>query len=116
MGHLPTFPCRSCVLTFCEGKNKEGRPCGLAQVNFESKEDALKAGKAHRESPMMIGGAELKIGYWSPSGPIPIRPVRRMPSPTIHVGNLPRPATREDIREALKHLGDVAAVRMGASL
>ena len=41
---------------------------------------------------------------------------RREPSPTIYVGNLPHNATRDDVREVMKHLGDVAAVRIGGLL
>jgi len=72
---------------------------------------------------MTIGGRDIRIDYGFPSSnkggtPLQQRGVkdRREPSPTIFVGNLPSNATRDDVREVMKSLGDVAAVRIGALL
>lgn len=119
--HLPARSCRTCGLTFCEGKDREGRPEGYAHVEFESKGDAVKVSEDHNESPIRIGGREVWIGFASPSPRegSPTSVLRAIkghpkPSPTIFVVNVPYEATRDDIREALKHIGDVAAVRIGA--
>jgi len=96
---------------------------GYAHVDFKEKEDAIKANKDHKESSMTIGDREIKLDYafpWRHKGgpPLPRRAVkdRHEPGPTIFVGNVPYEATREDIGEAMKSLGDVVAVRIGASL
>ena len=88
-----------------------------------SKQDAVKVKKDHQESPMIIGDREISLNYSFPprdrGGPaLPRRAVkdRHPPSATIFIGNVPYEATREDIREGVKHLGDVTAVRIGALL
>lgn len=124
MRHLPTGPCRSCALTFSEGTDRNGRPLGYAHINFELKEDAVKATGAHEESPMIIGDRLVRVGHAFPpplreGGPAtPRRAVktRRDPSPIIFVADLPSDATSDDIREALNPLGDVVAVRICALL
>jgi len=92
---------------------------GYAHVDFESKEDAVRANKDHKESPMTLGDREIRMDYAFPQrdrgGPaLPRRAVkdRREPSPTIFVGKVPQAATREDIHEALEPLGNVVAVRI----
>lgn len=71
----------------------------------------------------MIGGGEARITFalsaTRDGGPVlPRGAVERhhKPSPTIFVGSLPHEATSDDIREALKQFGDVAAVRISTLL
>ena len=93
---------------------------GYAHVDFESKQDAIKAFKDHSESPIMIEDRELRVDYAYPQserGTSPhLRAVkdRHQASPTIFIGKLPYEARSEDIREALKSLGNVVTVRVGA--
>lgn len=93
---------------------------GYAHVDFESKQDAIKAFKDHSESPIMIEDRELRVDYAYPQserGSSPqLRAVkdRRPPSSTIFIGGLPYEATEDDIRNALTSHGNVLAVRVGA--
>ena len=67
----------------------------------------------------MIGDRELRLDYAYPLGQKGVPPLRRAvndhhePNPTVFIGNVPHAAKREDIREALKHLGNVVNVRIG---
>ena len=109
------------ALTFFEAKNNKGMPMGYAHIDFESKEAAIKANKDHQESPMTIGDREIRMDYAFPAthkgGPPPPRRAvkdRFEPCPTIFIGGVPYEATRDDIRESLKPLGEVVAVRICA--
>jgi len=102
-----------------KAKDDGGRSMGFAHIDFESKEDAVRANKDHEGSPVTIGGREIRIEYAFPQRQrgglaLPRRVVKdhHEPSPTIFVGNVPPVVTREDIREALGSLGDIAAVRI----
>ena len=115
-----TSPLQSAKI-FSKARNDDGRSMGFAHVDFESKEPAIKANRDHEESPMMIGDREIRMNHAFPythkgGPPLPRRAIkeRREPAPTIFVGNLPYEATKDDIREALKPLGEVVAVRVCA--
>ena len=109
--------------TFPKARDDSGRSMGYAHLDFRSKQDAIKANEDHQESPMMIGDREIRLNYSFPSrdrgGPaLPRRAVkdRHPPSATIFIGGVPYEATKEDICESVKHLGDVTTVRIGAFL
>lgn len=95
---------------------------GCAHVGFESRQDAIKVTEAHNESPIVIGDREVRVDYARPwKNKYPVSPQRAVkdrhePSSTIFVGNIPYHATREDICEALKPLGEVVDIRIGALL
>jgi len=114
--HLYRLPSTN---TFPQGKNAEGGHRGYAHVEFESEKDAIRAHEAHDESPITIDDREIRMDFGAPSSnrgsPTQRRGIkeRREPSPTIYVGNVPLNATRDDIHEALKSLGDMAAIRIG---
>lgn len=104
---------------FSEAKDYNDKPLGYAHLEFESQQDATKVNKDHKQSPMTIGDREIRMDYafpWRQKGsPPPSRRAvkdRREPGRTVFLGNVPYEATREDIREVMEHLGDVAAVRI----
>jgi len=107
---------------FFEAREDRGRPKGYAHLSFESEKPALEVTEDHIKSPIIIEDRCLRIDYARPwrkevraSPPRAGKP-RREPSPTLFIGGLPNDATVEDVCEALKPLGDVVAVRLGASL
>jgi len=105
-----------------EARDGDDRSKGYAHIDFKSKWDAVKVINEHQKSPMKIGDRKAVLDYSFPSrckgDPVTRRAVkdRHGPSPTIFVGNIPYEATTEDIREALKSFGNVAAVMICTSI
>ncbi|KAF9645184.1 RNA-binding domain-containing protein [Thelephora ganbajun] len=104
---------------FSKARHEDGKSQGYAHADFESKQDAIRANKDHQESAMRIGDRKIRMEYAFPQrdkgGSAPPRravKARHEPSPTIFIGNIPYEATREDISEALKPLGNAVAVRI----
>jgi len=105
---------------FSKAKGAQGGSLGFAHVDFEEQRDAIKAFKDHNESPTIIEDREIRVDYAYPlkigGSPPQMRAVKnhRKPTPIIFIAKLPCEAKEEDIREALKPLGDAIAVRAGA--
>ena len=85
-------------------------------MQFKTTQNAIEAFKDHEESPLIIEGREIWMNYrplWGTRRPFK---ERRGPSVTIFIGNIHRDATKEDVLEALKPLGNLVTVRLGALL
>lgn len=101
---------------------REGDSNGIrhAFLQFKSRESAMKAKKDQEEFPLSVRNSKIRMDCKSPRtregtsrSPQPAFEGRPGSCAILFVGDIHGQATKKDVLEALKPLGNVVSIRMG---